>query len=84
MRNLRAKLEFLLRMLLSNFQSHGFQRCDKQTGGYISPGHHVAGTELQICARFSSSFVAISVVCVKRKGNYISGWKLLFLHWVCL
>ena len=29
------------KLLLSHFQSREFQRCDKQAGGYMSPGHHV-------------------------------------------
>ena len=67
---------FLLRILLSHFQSCELQRCHKQAGGYISPGHHVADTELQILARFSSNFVAnlmlcSSVVRLKRMGDWI-------------
>ena len=67
---IRAKLEFTLRILLLHFQTRDLQRCHKQAGGYISPGHHVADTEL---VRFSSNFVAIFMLCslvvrLKRKG----------------
>ena len=66
---------FLLRVLLSHFQSCELQRCHKQAGRYISPGHHVADTKRQILVRFSSNLVAIFILCslvvrLKRKGNY--------------
>ena len=56
------------------FQSRERQRCHKQAGCYISPGHHAADTELQILVRFSLNFVAIFMLCslvvhLKRKGN---------------
>ena len=35
-----------------------FEKKKQQAGGYISPGHHIAETELQILARFSLNFVA--------------------------
>ena len=52
-----------------------FKRCHKQAGWYISPGHHVAETELQILVRISSNFVAVfmlssSVVRLNRKGLF--------------
>ena len=50
---------FLLRILLSHFQSFELQRFHKQACSYMSPGHHIANTKLQILARFSSNFVAI-------------------------
>ena len=50
---------FLLRILLSHFQSLELQRCHKQAGRYISPGHHIANTELQILVRSSLNFIAI-------------------------
>ena len=50
---------FLLRILFSHFQSRELERCYKQEGLYISPGHHIADTELQILVRFSSNFFAI-------------------------
>ena len=53
---------FLLRVQLSHFQSRELQRCHKQAGCHISPGHHVASTELQILVRFSSNFLAIIVL----------------------
>ena len=58
----------------SHFQSRELQRCHKQAGVFISPGHHVANTELQILARFSSNVVANLMLCssvfrLKRMGN---------------
>ena len=50
-----AKLVFLLRILSSHFQSHELQRCHKQAGGYIFPGHLIADTELQILVCSSSN-----------------------------
>ena len=44
---------------LSHFSVRDLQRCHKQAGCSVSPGHHAANTELQILARFSSNFVAI-------------------------
>ena len=67
---------FLLRILLSHFHSHDLQRCHKQAGRYISPGHHIVDIELQILVCFSSNFVAIfmlycsAVVRLKRKGLF--------------
>ena len=73
---LELNWSFLLRILLSHFQSRELQRCHKQAGVFISPGHHVADTELQILARFSSNFVANLMLCssgvrLKRMGNWI-------------
>ena len=48
---------FLLRILLSHFQSRELPRCYKQAGCYISPGLHVRDTERQILVRFFSNFV---------------------------
>jgi len=72
---LELNWSFLLQILLSHFQSRDPQRCHKQAGSYIFPGHHVADTELQILVRFSSNFVAVfmlcsSVVYLKRKGLF--------------
>ena len=62
-------------VLLSHLQSCKLPRCHKQAGCYISPGHHVADTKLQILVRFSSNFVAIFTLCssavrLKRMGNF--------------
>ena len=72
---IRAKLEFSFANTTFTFQSRDLQRCHKQAGCYISPGHHVADTELQILVRFSSNFVAIFMLCslvvhLKRKGLF--------------
>ena len=72
---LELNWSFLLRILLSHFQSRDLQRCHKQAGCDISPGHHVADTELQILVRFSSNFVAIFMLCssvvrLKMKGLF--------------
>ena len=72
---LELNWSFLLRILRSHFQSCELQRCHKQAGVYISPGHHVAETELQILVRISSNFVAVfmlssSVVRLNRKGLF--------------
>ena len=61
--------------MLSYFWSRELQRYHKQAGDYISPGHYVADTELQILARFPSNLVAnfmlcSSVACLKRMGNF--------------
>ena len=73
---------FLLRILLHIFKSRDLQRCHKQAGCYISPGHHVADTELQILVRFCSNFVAIFMLCslvvrLKRKGNYFKWIEII-------
>ena len=79
---------FLLRILLSHFQSRELQRCHKQVGCYISPGHHLAETELQILVHISSNFsrfYAFFISCSsKEKGFILSGSKLLFLDCFCL
>ena len=73
---IRAKLEFSFAEYYFHIFSHGtFKGRHKQAGCYISPGHHVADTELQILVRFSSNLVAIFMLCsmivrLKRKGNY--------------
>ena len=64
-----------MRILLSHFQLRELQRCYKQAGGYISPGHYVADTGLQIVSRFSSNFEAnlmlsSSLVRLKRTGDF--------------
>ena len=78
MRSICEELEltwsFLLRILRSHFQSRELQRCHKQAGYYISPGHHVAETELLLVS-ISSNFVAVfmlssSVVRLNRKGLF--------------
>ena len=78
---------FLLQILFSQFQSRELQRRHKQAGCYISPGHHVADTELQILVRFSSNFVAIFMLCslvvhLKRKGNYFKWIKMVIFSLV--
>ena len=59
-----AKLvfSFASTTVLSHFQSRESQRCHKQAGCYISPGHHVADSELHILVHFSSEFLAIIVL----------------------
>ena len=64
-----------MQIILSHFQSRDVQRCHKQAGRYISPGHQVADTEPQILVCFSSNFVAIFMLCslvvrLKRKGLF--------------
>ena len=54
---LELNWSLLLRILLHIFQSRDLQRCNKQAGCSISPGHHVADTELQI---FLFAFLRIS------------------------
>ena len=62
---------FFLRILLSHFQSHDLQRCHKQGGRYISPGHHIAETGLQIFLRFSSNFVDIFMLCSSKEEGQL-------------
>ena len=69
------------------FQSRDLQRCHKQAGCCISPGHHVADTELQILVCFSSNFLAIftlcsSVVRLKMKGNYFKWIEIIIFSLV--
>ena len=59
LRGINAKLVFLLRILSSHFQSRELQRCHKQAGGCIFPGHLIADTELPILVCSSSNFLAI-------------------------
>ena len=62
---------FPLWILLSHFQSCELQRCHKRAGCYISPGHHIADTELQILVCFSSNFVAIFMLCSSVVQNFV-------------
>ena len=75
LRGIRAKMECSFANTKFTFSVTRRQRCHKQGGRYISPGHPVADTELQILVCFSSNFVAIFmlcslVVCLKRKGLF--------------
>ena len=55
---------------------------------FISPGHHIADTELRILARFSSNFVAnlmlVHRLFVWRGWVIIIGLKSSFLYWLSL
>ena len=63
LRGIRAKLAFSFAKLyyFHIFSHMSFKGVIKQAGYYISPGHHVAGTKLQILVCFSSNFLAIIV-----------------------
>ena len=93
LRSICEKLElnwsFLLRILLSHFQSRELQRCHKQAGRYISPGHHVADTTCtdtsNSCSHFFEFCVALFIGCLSKEERFIlSGSKSLFLHCFCL
>ena len=70
---------FLLQILLSHFHSRELQRCHKQACCYISPGHHVSDTELQILVCFSSNFLAIRYCALMITQKWMLCWSVVHL-----